>query len=184
MSGIVIDALHMYKMISSSISILFVFTAGLMACHSQELDSGPLDTWESKEAIDNINKGRVRIKRHGQANGNSNHARVSEQIRNMLFDKYSPAYVPDTDDGTKVSLGVYIVDFGPVSSVDMSVTMTFYLRQSWIDRRLVFDWETIQSWNESKLSHLTPKEIPAQLHIVPFTQSIREKMFLPDTFFR
>ena len=170
-------------MIFSTIHMLLALTAGPLECHSQELDTNPPETWEHNDAINDINTGRIRMKRHEQVNGYPNHSGVSEQIWNTLFQKYSPAYVPDSDNRTEVSLGIYILDFGPVSSADMSVTMKFYLRQSWMDKRLVFDWETIQSWNESKLSHLTPEDIPAQLHIAPFTQSIREKMFLCDTFF-
>ena len=167
-------------MIVSIIHILFALTAGLSECLLKELDASPSETWVSN---DNINTAHIRIKRHDEANGYPSHSRVSEQIRNILLENYSPVHVPDSVDGTKVSLGIYIVDFDSVNSADMSITMKFYLRQSWIDKRLVFDWETIQSWNETTLPHLTPKDIPEQFNIVPITQFVRETLFLPDTYF-
>ncbi len=107
---------------------------------------------------------------------------LSARIQEKLFENYSQADLPDLQKPTEVKLGLYVVNIDSITNADMSYTMKFYLRQSWIDKRLKFDWQTVQNWNDSHWSQLSEELLPKKILILP--KYVKANMFVPDTFFR
>ncbi len=107
---------------------------------------------------------------------------LSERIQQNLFQSYSKADVPDLTKPTEVKLSTYINSFDAIRNSDMSYDVHMYFRMQWLDPRLKFDWLTIQSWNDSKLSYLSNASVPEVIYLLP--DYINNKMFIPDVFFR
>ncbi len=107
---------------------------------------------------------------------------LSARIQEKLFENYSNADLPDLQKPTEVKMGLYVVSIDSITNADMSYTMKFYMRQSWVDKRLKYDWATVQTWNDSRLFHLSEELLPKSILILP--KYVKSNMFLPDTFFR
>ena len=91
------------------------------------------------------------------------------------YDKAAP---PRLDRPTEDKIGLYINNF-EVNDADRTFKINFYLRQSWRDERLKYNGEITKDWDvaEDIKRGLTQK-------VQVSTHSIKNRMFLPDVFFR
>ena len=91
---------------------------------------------------------------------------------------YNKADPPRLDRPTEDRIGLYINNFD-VNDADRTFKITFYLRQSWRDERLKFNREITKDWDvaEDIKRGLTQK-------IQVSANNIKNRMFLPDVFFR
>ncbi|XP_041652765.1 gamma-aminobutyric acid receptor subunit alpha-6-like [Cheilinus undulatus] len=64
---------------------------------------------------------------------------------------------------TEVKTDIYVTSFGPVSDVDMEYTMDVFFRQTWVDRRLIYE---------------------GPVEILRLNNLMVSKVWTPDTFFR
>ncbi|XP_056133876.1 gamma-aminobutyric acid receptor subunit alpha-4 [Lampris incognitus] len=64
---------------------------------------------------------------------------------------------------TEVKTDIYVTSFGPVSDVEMEYTMDVFFRQTWVDRRLMYD---------------------GPIEILRLNNLMVTKVWTPDTFFR
>ncbi|MED6282919.1 Gamma-aminobutyric acid receptor subunit alpha-4 [Ilyodon furcidens] len=64
---------------------------------------------------------------------------------------------------TEVKTDIYVTSFGPVSDVEMEYTMDVFFRQTWVDRRLMYE---------------------GPVEILRLNNLMVTKVWTPDTFFR
>ncbi|XP_077466079.1 gamma-aminobutyric acid receptor subunit alpha-4 isoform X2 [Stigmatopora argus] len=64
---------------------------------------------------------------------------------------------------TEVKTDIYVTSFGPVSDVEMEYTMDVFFRQTWVDRRLIYE---------------------GPIEILRLNNLMVTKVWTPDTFFR
>ena len=93
-------------------------------------------------------------------------------------DNYNQDVVPFRP--TEVRIGIFINKFNVHLSEDgTKYEMSFYLRQAWRDGRLQFDEDTTKDWDVAENI-----EEGSSIHVLVSTDNIKNKIFLPDVFFR
>ncbi|XP_029703280.1 gamma-aminobutyric acid receptor subunit alpha-4 isoform X4 [Takifugu rubripes] len=89
-----------------------------------------------------------------------NFTRILDQLLDGYDSRLRPGFGGPV---TEVKTDIYVTSFGPVSDVEMEYTMDVFFRQTWVDRRLMYE---------------------GQVEILRLNNLMVTKVWTPDTFFR